>query len=35
MAKFDELIQQINDNIIGNRNRGTAFEKVGSSLFGK
>lgn len=28
MAKFDELIQQINDNVTGNRNRGTAFEKL-------
>lgn len=28
MAKFDELIQQINNNVSGNRNRGTAFEQM-------
>ena len=31
MATFDELVEQINKNVEGQRNRGTAFEKMAES----
>lgn len=33
MATFNQLIDQINNNITGNRNRGTAFEKMAVAYF--